>query len=189
MDYGADYRLDAIHNLCRRLGVALRHIGRVVTLGKWVVVGRNYGKTCANNAYLVDVDGSCRGVALRALWGADAGLLGGADSGSYGVDCRLSGGSIGGCGIDCIVPTITLARWRIFGLGIHLFGRYIPYDGYDRVGTTLHNVVPLLLLYGTLYRPGGTRLGVVVFDVESGGNVVVLSAAVTGARKVEEGVG
>ena len=189
MGYGADYRLDAIHNLCRRLGVALRHIGRVVTLGKWVVVGGNYGKTCTNNAYPVDVDGGCRDIALRTLWGTDAGVPGGADSGSYGVDCRLSGGSIGGCGIDCIVSTITLAWWRIFGLGIHLFGRYIPYDGYDRVGTTLHNVVPLLLLHGTLYRPGGTRFGVVVFDVESGGNVAVLSVAVTGARKVEEGVG
>jgi hypothetical protein len=29
----------------------------------------------------------------------------------------------------------------------------------------------------------------VVFDAEGGGNVAVLSAAVTGARKVEEGVG
>ena len=123
----------------------------MATLGKWLARWGVDGQTCTRNTRIVDVGGGCWGVDFRRVWRTDARVVGGADAWDVGVDCCLSGGGIvGGCA-DGFVPTFVVAWWRLFGVGVHIFGRDISDDGDDRVGATPHDVVSLHLLYGTLH--------------------------------------
>ena len=115
--------------------------------------------------------------------------MGSVGGGSDGADCGISGDGTICCCNDGIVPLVALVGWRIFGLGIHLFGRNISYYGDDFVGATLHDVIPLHLLYGVIYRPSGARSGVVAVDDRGGSNVALLPTAVIALRKAEKGVG
>ena len=161
----------------------------MASLGKWLVGGCSAGKTSPYDTRLVVIVFGCGGVAVCPLWCTDARLVGYVGDRSCGVDYSLSSCGIVRGGSDSLVSSVVVARRRLFGLGVHLFGRYISYDSNAFGSATLYDVVPLHLFYATIHRPGGARLGVVAFDAGCGGDAVVLLAGVVGVGATEKSGG
>ena len=181
-----DYRGSALDNICCRHGVALCNLGRVAALGKQLVGCCIDGKTRTDNYLAMALVHSYRSIGFWSVWRTDAGLVGGVGNGSNLSYCRLSGGcSLYRC-TDCLDAFVVIARRGLFGIGIYIFGHNIPHNGDVFGGATIHHVIPIYLFYAPLYRPSGTRLGVVALDVGLGGNVVILSAPVDTFRKIEK---
>ena len=86
---------------------------------------------------------------------------------------------------DGFVSVIVVAWRRILGLGIYILGRNLSYDGYDRVGATIYLVIPLYLLYETIYRPSCARCGLVVVNAGIGSDVALLLVAIAAFRAIE----
>ena len=184
-----DYRGSALDNICRRHGVALRHLGRVAALGEQLVSRCIDGKTRTHDTLAMALVHSDRSVDFWSIRRTDAGLMGGVGNGSNLSYCRLSGGcSLYRC-TDCLDASIVVARRGLFGLGIYIFGRNIPHNGDVFGGATIHHALPLYLLHAPLYRPSGTRYGVVALDDGLSGNVTILFVATIALRKVEKHLG
>jgi hypothetical protein len=54
------------------------------------------------------------------------------------------------------------------------------------VGATIHHALSLHLLYAPLYRPSGTRLGVVALDVGLGSNIAILLTTINPLWKAKK---